>query len=102
MLQRPAIRRVRDQQNARAVELGKEVVQEGPSALDDLAVALAARVRLVDARRLEGVDLGDRGPIQVAVVALAEPPVLVNRNVRARECDLTRLDRTTEAGREDG
>ena len=59
------------------------------------------RERLVDARRLEGVDLGDWTPVQFSVVALAEPPVVVNGKLRVRERELRRLARTTEVGGED-
>src|SRR5262245_35579850 len=101
MLQRPAVRRVRDQQDACAFQLGKEVVQEVPRALDDLPVALAARERLVDPPHAPRfVDVGGRRPVQLAVVALAEPPVLVNRELGPGKRDLRGLDRATEVGRE--
>src|SRR5262245_19152588 len=103
VLKRPAVRSVRDQEHPRAVELRKQVIQKQPGPLDDLAVALTTRERLVDPPQpLCLVDLGRRFPVQLAVVALAKPPVLANQKLRACERDLGGLDRTPQIGREDG
>src|SRR5262245_26976467 len=102
VLQRPAVRRMSDQQDVLAVPLGEQVVQEAPSPLHDLPVALATREGLVDPLHALRFDIGHRRPVQLAAVALTEPPISVHRKVRPRKRDLCSLDRTAEVRCEDG
>src|SRR5438128_1718715 len=90
-----------DDDDPLAVACTGDVVQEAADALDDLAIALSARERLVDVRRALGLELRDRHPVQRAVVALPKPRVPVDRDAGPREGDLGGLDRAGEIGGED-
>ncbi len=79
-----------------------QIAEKGPRALDDIAVALTAGERLVNVLEPHGVDLGHRAAVQLAVVALAKPRVLPDRDPRARERDLRGLDGPPEIGCVDG
>src|SRR5262245_8307109 len=100
MLERPAVRRVRDQQDARAVELGEQVVQQAQRPLDDLPVALSPREGLVEPPYALGLDVGRGRAVQLPVVALAKPPVVLHGKLRPRKRDLRGLDGAPEIRRE--
>lgn len=79
-----------------AVEFRRKVVEEALDPVDDLAIALAARIGLLDPAQLLSIDLDDRPPVQLTVVALPQPRVLTYRHAGAAERDLRRLDGTSE------
>jgi hypothetical protein len=92
---------MRDQEHSGVVELWREVVEEVSRPVDNLAVAFSTGEGLVDPAHALNVDLRDRPPVQRAVVALAETPVLAHRNFGAAEGDLGSLDGTRQIRRED-
>ena len=96
MLERPPVRRVRDQNDARSLELLWEVGEKESRPLDDIPVALPAGKGLVHVIEPHGVDLGYRAAVQLAVVALAKPRVLPDWDPRARKRDLRGLDGARE------
>jgi hypothetical protein len=102
VLERPARCGVADDEDALAVKLERDVVEELADALDDLPVALAARVGLVDPAGAFGLDALDRGAVQLAVVALAKPRLEVDGQAGVAERDLRGLSRASEVGDEDG
>src|SRR5262249_7571456 len=81
---------------------GGEVAEEGSGGRDDLAVALAAGERGVDALGSLGGDEGDGTSVEVAVVALAQPDVLVDRGPSVRKRDPGCLDGAVLVGRDPG
>jgi hypothetical protein len=93
---------VGDQQNAFAVPVASEVSQEVPSAVDDLAIALTAGERQLDAAGSVRVQSGDGCAVEIAGVALAKAGVLGDRYAGVAEGDPGCLDGAREVGREDG
>ena len=100
MAQGVALGRVRDDEHAFAVELARDVVEEGAHLLCAVPIALTAWVRFVDepASRLE---LLDRRAVQLAVVALAQTHVPPDLDFSPLEGDLGGLESTAKVGRED-
>ena len=80
VLEGPPVRRVGDHEHRPAVVPALDVLEERPGQLEHVPVALSAGERFVDPvdARIESVG---RRAVQLAVVALAQPPVL---EVRAR------------------
>lgn len=72
VVERPARRRVRHEQHAVAVVTPAQVVEQVRHPRDDLAIALAAGIRLVDPLWPLALEQGDRHPVQGAVVALTQ------------------------------
>src|SRR6185295_18550751 len=101
MLQRPPVRRVRDQKHTFAVVIAREVTQELARLIDDVAVALAVRERRIDTLRALRMHTLNRCAVQIAIVALAQANVLQKRNVAAAEGDFGCLNRTAKIGGED-
>ena len=81
-----------DQEDALPGALDEELVEQFLDAGYCVAVALAARERLVDTERTLTLDGGHRRAVQVAVVDLAQAPVEDDGNGGPRERDLGRLD----------
>ena len=101
MIEGPAGRRMTDHDDLRVVERGQDVVEEAPSAIDDLAITLSVWKRLVDAPRPLGRDLRHGLAVQDAVVAFAKPRIAMDREAGFPECDLRGLDGSAQIGRED-
>ena len=98
MVERDLVRRVCDHEDAAAVPARDEIAQERRGAIDDVAVALAGRPRLVDVGRPLLVEAGARHAVAPAVVALAQALVDDHRDRAARERDSNRLEGTLEVG----
>ena len=67
----------------------------------DVMVALAAGERRLDPPQPLSVDLRNRAPVQLAIVALAQTRVPANRQAGPGESDLGRLDGAAQVGGED-
>jgi hypothetical protein len=83
-----------------AVVVAHQIVEEVVRPTDDVRVALAAGERHLDSLEAGRVDLLERSAVQLAVVALPQPRVAVDRDPGTREGDLGRLDRTAQVGTE--
>jgi len=91
---------VGDHQDPAAVPVCGQLVQEGIGGGEDLPVALTAGEGLVDAPGPLGGQEGDRAAVELAVVALAQPGILVDRDLSVRERDLGRLHGAVQIGDE--
>jgi hypothetical protein len=80
--------------------MGGEAAQEIAHRGDDLPVTLTVRVRHVDMPGPLGGEPGDGHPVERAVVALAEPRVLIDRDPAPGEGNLRRLYRPCQIGNE--
>ncbi|MCO5177335.1 MAG: hypothetical protein M9890_10240 [Thermomicrobiales bacterium] len=79
MLKRPAIGRVRNDEDCLAVVPGHDVAEERAGRVDDITVALPAGERRVDVAATKRGELCNRDPIEFPVVAFTEPRVLAMR-----------------------
>src|SRR5581483_7797759 len=96
----PAVGGVRDDYYPLSVPSGGEIAQEGAHRRHDLAVTLTTGEGLVDAPAAFGREPGGGHPVQLAVVALAQPRVLPDRDAAAGEGQLRRLYRPRQIGDE--
>ena len=91
---------VADDQHPRTVPAGEQVAEEAADAVDGLLPALAAGVGRREVRHPVGVDLVARGAVELAVVALPQPPVEQHRRAGIAEREVDRLDGAVQVGAE--
>src|SRR6478736_9001679 len=95
VLQRPSVGRVRDDEHPLPVVVTPQVVEEGRRRLDDLAVALAAAgKRHLDVGEPDALELGHRGAVEAAVVALTQPGIDTQYDGAVAVGQLGSLERT--------
>src|SRR6476659_6968286 len=99
MVERPARRGMADDEDPL---VGRDALEEVRDPLDRIAIALAARERPLDPKSALALEDGDRRAVELAVVDLPQAPVELDRNPRALERDLHRLDGAREIGGMDG
>jgi hypothetical protein len=91
-----------DDEDTTTLETRRKIVEERANALDDLPVALASGIRLVDPAQRLPLEARQRLAVQVAVVAFAQAPVPVDRDSAVRERDVSRLDSAQKVRRVGG
>jgi len=88
--ERPLGGDVPDHQETLTLPPGRQITQEATDPTDGLSPALRTQVRDGEALRSQGVHLPGRRPVELDVVALAQPPVGDQRQiaglVRQRSC----------------
>jgi hypothetical protein len=102
MLEGPAGRGVTDDENPLASPTHGHVIEEPADAGDRLSPAFASLVRDIEMSASRPMELGHRHTVAFAVVALSEPPVVKDRDRRARKGDSNGLDGAVKVRREDG
>ena len=91
-----------DDENPLIVPAQRQVAEETAGTGDRLSPAFPARIRLLQVLTPPTVHLGRGHPIALAVIALAQPPVIQHRNAASMKGYGYRLASTPQVGAEHG